>query len=216
MRTALATIAALAVGVCADAQTLQCSLSNFTVSPGLAATVAGDTLTVTWDGDRGQEARLRFAIANGTPTILDVAVRAKGGSWKVAGSNMTPEFRVTAGLRRVTEQQLQPLRQLKVPITPEIVEKYKWDAFWDAPLNTDKVENTRDNAIPPPGGVAGQPGLPRSAEEITRASATYRATSCDVASTGARLMVTFPGVTIGPFDGRLQYTVFKGSNLIAQ
>jgi hypothetical protein len=129
---------------------------------------------------------------------------------------MTPEFRVMAGLRRVTEQQLQPLRQLKVPVTPEIVEKYKWDAFWDAPLNTDKVENTRDNAIPPPGGVAGQPGLPRSAEEITRASATYRATSCEVASSGARLMVTFPGVTIGPFDGRLQYTVFKGSNLIAQ
>jgi len=216
MRTVLATIAALAVGVCADAQTLQCNLSNFAVSPGLAATVAGDTLTVTWDGDRGQEARLRFAIANGTPTILDVAVRAKGGMWKVAGSNMTPEFRVTAGVRRVTEQQLQPLRQLKVPITPEIVERYKWDAFWDAPLNTDKVENTRDNAIPPPGGVAGQPGLPRSAEEITRASATYRATSCEVASSGARLMVTFPGVTIGPFDGRLQYTVFKGSSLIAQ
>jgi hypothetical protein len=29
-------------------------------------------------------------------------------------------------------------------------------------------------------------------------------------------MVTFPGVTLGPFEGRLQYTVFKGSNLVAQ
>jgi hypothetical protein len=40
----------------------------------------------------------------------------------------------------------------------------KWDAFWDAPLNTSKLEDTRMNAIPPPDGVAGQPGLPRKPE----------------------------------------------------
>src|SRR5262249_17313993 len=132
------------------------------------------------------------------------------------GSNMTPDFRVAAGFRRMTEQQLQPLRDLKVPITSEIIEKYKWDAFWDAPLNTSKLENTRDNAIPPPGGVAGQPGLPRKPEEITRATATYQAKSCDVTTSGSRVVVSFPGVTLGPFEGRLQYTVYKGSNLIAQ
>ena len=212
----LGTILTLALAAPASGQALQCNLSDFRPSPGIAASVTTDTLTVTWDGDQGQEARLRFSIVNGTPTIRDLAVRAKGGAWKIAGANMTPDFRVAAGVRRVTEQQLQPLRGLKVDITPAIVEKYKWDAFWDAPLNTDKIENTRDNAIPPPGGVAGQPGLPRKPEEITRASATYQTRSCDVSTSGTRLTVSFPGVALGPFDGRLQYTVFKGSNLIAQ
>src|SRR5262245_62639147 len=105
----------------ASAQVLQCNLSGFTPTTGIAASMTPDTLTVTWDGDQGQEARLRFGIVNGTPTIRDVAVRTKNGAWKIAGSNMTPDFRVVAGLRRVTEQQLQPLRGLKVDITPEIV-----------------------------------------------------------------------------------------------
>ena len=35
-------------------------------------------------------------------------------------------------------------------------------------------------------------------------------------SNGARLEITFPGVTLGVFAGRLQYHVFKGSNLIRQ
>ena len=216
MRFLLAALLALTSVLPASAQVLSCNLSGFSPSPGLAASITADTLTVTWDGDPGQEARLRFAIVNGTPTIRDVAVRARGGAWKIAGSNMTPDFRVVEGLRRVTEQQLQPLRGLKVDITPAIVEQFKWDAFWDAPLNTSKLENTRDNAIPPPGGVAGQPGLPRKPEEITRATAAYQAKSCEVSTSGARLIVSFPGVSIGSFQGRLQYTVFKGSNLVAQ
>jgi hypothetical protein len=216
MRCAFATLITLACVLPASGQALSCNLAGFTPVAGLAASLAADTLTVTWDGDHGQQARLRFGIVNGTPTIREIAVRAKGGTWKIAGTNMTPDVRVVTGVRRVTEQQLQPLRSLKIDITPEIVEKYKWDAFWDAPLNTDKLENTRDNAIPPPGGVAGQRGLPRTEDEITRATASYQARSCEVATSGVRLTVTFPGVSLGPFEGRLQYTVFKGSNLIAQ
>ena len=53
---------------------------------------------------------------------------------------MTPDFRVVTGLRRVTEQQLQPLRQLKIEITPALVDSIKWDAFWDAPLNLEALE----------------------------------------------------------------------------
>ncbi len=139
MRFVLAALLTLTGALPASAQALSCNMSGFTPSAGLAASMTTDTLTVTWDGDQGQEARLRFTLVNGTPTIRDVAVRVKGGAWKIAGSNMTPDFRVVTGLRRVTEQQLQPLRGLKVDITPEIVEKYKWDAFWDAPLNTDKL-----------------------------------------------------------------------------
>src|SRR5262249_36109874 len=69
---------------------------------------------------------------------------------------------------------------------------------------------------PPAGGVANQPGLPRKAEEIQRAAAVYHATSCAVKTNGARLEVSFPGVQLGVFDGALQYTFFKGTNLIEQ
>jgi hypothetical protein len=65
-------------------------------------------------------------------------------------------------------------------------------------------------------GVANQPGLPRKSEEITRAAASFRVTTCDVKTNGSRLEVTFPGVQLGVFTGALQYSVFKGTNLIQQ
>jgi hypothetical protein len=37
-----------------------------------------------------------------------------------------------------------------------------------------------------------------------------------VKTSGARLEITFPGVTARVFAGRLQYDVFKGTNLIRQ
>jgi hypothetical protein len=51
---------------------------------------------------------------------------------------------------------------------------------------------------------------------VTRAAARYQATGCAVRTNGARIEVTFPGVEAGLFAGRLQYDVFKGSNLIRQ
>jgi hypothetical protein len=216
MRISLAFIATLFIASSASAQALQCNVAGFTPSSGIAASLATDTLTLTWDGDQGQEVRMRLGVVAGTPTIRDIAVRAKGGVWKIAGANMTPDYRVVAGFRRVTEQQLQPLRQLKIDITPALVESIKWDAFWDAPLNTEKLEDTRMNAIPPPDGVAGQPGLPRKPEEISRATASYDVKACEVTSKGARVVVSFPGVNLGVFAGRLEYTIYKGSNLIVQ
>ena len=35
-------------------------------------------------------------------------------------------------------------------------------------------------------------------------------------SNGARLEIVFPGLTAGVFSGRLQFDVFKGTNLIRQ
>ena len=59
-------------------------------------------------------------------------------------------------------------------------------------------------------------GLPRKPEEIKKASAVYHVTGCGVKTNGARLEISFPGVQLGVFNGRLQYSVFKGSNLIQQ
>jgi hypothetical protein len=216
MRLLTVALATIALASSASAQTLPCNMSGYAAASGLSAGVSGETLTVTWEGDQNQEVRLRFAIASGTPTIREIAVRARGGVWKTVAANVTPDYRVVTGVRRVTEQQLQPLRQLKVDITQSIVDSIKWDAFWDAPLNTESLENTRLNAIPPPKGILNQPGLPRKPEEVQRASASYAARGCDVKTNGARLEIGFDGVQLGVFAGRLQYTIYKGTNLIEQ
>src|SRR6185295_10019887 len=113
---------------------LTCNLSGYKAQAGLTAALADNTLTVTWDGDRNQEVRLRFTVESGTPTIRELAVRREGSAWVVLAASATPEFRVVSGMRRMSNQQMQPLRGLNVPITAEIVDRHKWDVFWDAPL----------------------------------------------------------------------------------
>jgi hypothetical protein len=207
-------LAATVLAVAASADPLTCNLNGYKATPGLAAGAADDTLTVTWDGDKNQEVRLRFTIESGTPTVRDLAIHRKGTPWTTIASNITPEFRVVSGVRRMSNQQLQPLRGLGVPITADIVDRHKWDPFWDAPLSLGPVAG---GGNPPPAeGVANQPGLPRKPDEIKRASASYQAHSCDVKSNGGRLEVTFPGLRLGVFSGRLQFTVYKGTNLIRQ
>jgi hypothetical protein len=213
LTTALATLL-VSVGARASADPLACSLTGYKAQPGLTAASADNTLTLTWDGDRNQEVRLRFTVESGTPTIKELAVRRKGGSWAVVAANATPEYRVVSGMRRMSNQQMQPLRGLNVAITNEIIDKHKWDAFWDAPLSLGPVAGGGNP--PPADGIANQPGLPRKPEEIKRANAAYKTSSCEVKTNGARIEVSFPGVTLGVFAGRLQYTIYKGANLIRQ
>ncbi|MBI1872826.1 MAG: hypothetical protein HYS05_02920 [Acidobacteria bacterium] len=216
MRETLVTaVLALSASI-AYADALNCNLTQYKAASGLTAGVADDTLTLTWDGDKDQEVRLRLAIDAGTPTIRDLAVRKKGAQWASLASNMTPEFRVVSGLRRATDQQLQPLKQLGVEITPAVLDQIRWEAFWDAPLNIPGGDAAHGGSTPPLEGIANQPGLPRQPEEVRRVTATYRAQSCEVKTNGARLEVTFPGAELGVFSGRLEYTVYKGTNLIQQ
>ena len=192
-----------------------CSMTSYKAAPGLTATAEAGGVALEWDGDGNNQVRLRLAIVGGAPVIRELAVKPRAGTWSVLAANAAPDIRIAAGFRRMSNQQLQPLVGLNVPITPDIIKQDKWDAFWDAPLNLDEPARTGGN--PPPGaGIAGQQGLPRKPEEITRASAAYRVTSCDVKTNGARIEVSFPGVMLGPFKGRLQYTVYKGTNLIRQ
>jgi hypothetical protein len=209
MKMLLTPLALLFTASVLHADPLNCSLTDYKSMPGLAATVAGDVLELTWDGANGQELRLRLTNNGGTPTIRELSVRRKGADWVTLASNVTPEFRIVSGLRRVTEQQLRPLRDLGVAITPEVIDRIKWDAFWDAPLNVPGGDAAHGDSTPPLAGVANQPGLPRKPEEIKRATATYQARSCAVKTNGARIEVTFPGVEAGVFSGRLQYSVYK-------
>ena len=213
---ALAT-AIISVATVGYADPLSCDLTAYEAQPGLIAAVVDEVLTVTWDGDNGNEVRLQFAIDQGTPTIRELAVRPAGGLWRVLATDATPEFRLVSGVRRVTQQQTEPLVELGVPLTAEKLNEIKWEAFWDAPLYlSDEPPRSHASSIPAAEPFANHPGMPRQPEEVTRASASYGATGCQVRTNGARIEVTFPGVEAGIFAGRLHYDVFKGSNLFRQ
>jgi hypothetical protein len=92
----------------------------------------------------------------------------------VRGRNLTPEFQVTTGRRRISAQQEVPLRALGM-FTPEIIERQKWFAFWDAPLN-----------VPGRSGSSATVDLPRKPEEMQRAWAAVCITGYRVSTDGAR------------------------------
>ena len=202
-------VVALARAPMAAADPLNCNMAEYKIQPGLvAAVVDADALLVTWDGTRNQELRMRLAIDGGVPTIQDLAVRRRGGKWATLAAGVTPEFRVVSGRRRMDDEAATGLEENGIhEITPEVFEKYQWDPFWDAPLNIPGNEgNLSQRTL----------GLPRKPEEVNRATAAYHAERCEVKTDGARIDVTFPGVTLGVFAGSLQLTVYKGTNLIRQ
>jgi hypothetical protein len=218
VRYAVGLVAALAmvIGVAAfptGAQSPVCDLTSYRAQPGLTASNGADGLTVAWDGEPDRNLRLRLAIDDGTPTIRELAVRRKGGGWTVLAAGARPEFRVVSGFRRMSRQQIEPLDGLGVAITPAIVDEHKWDAFWDAPLDMNP-QPARGGNPPPVAGVANQPGLPRKAGEVARATAAYHAERCEVKTDGARIEIAFPGLQLGPFAGRLQFTVYRGTGLV--
>ena len=193
-----------------------CSLSGYRAFPGLIAEAAQRTLTITWEGEKDDEIRLRLGLLNGAPEIQEIALRRKGGTWDVLATGLEPVFDVVSGVRRMTDQQLLPLKALGIQITPQILDQDRWEAFWDAPLNVPGNESAHHGATPPAEGIVNQPGLPRQPGEIHRASARYDVQSCSAKTDGGRLDISFPGVQLGVFSGALQYTVYKGSNLIRQ
>jgi hypothetical protein len=218
----------------------KCDMTQYKAVTGLTAGVDGDALAVTWSGASGSELRARYAIDNGQPIVRELAIRKSGGQWAPLGQNLVPEFYVKSGLRRMTTQQGAPLINLGVDITPEVIEKNKWYAFWDAPFVIPGVQPeqpargrgegaargrgqpgpasqsepaARRGTVPP--GPAGRVyGLPRRPEEIKTANATFKSTSCSVKTDGSRVEVEFPGLSMGIFAGSLRFTSYQGSNLL--
>jgi hypothetical protein len=187
---------------------LTCDLREYKSQPGLTATVADNQLVVTWKGDRDAEIRARYAIDAGQPTIRDLAVRKGSGAWATLGENLTPEYRIVTGVRRMSTQQADPLRAAGIELTPEVIAKNRWYAFWDAPLFIPEP--------PAPGRnqSARTLGPPRTAAEIHRATAIFKSDSCAVKTDGTSIETTFPGLTMGSFAGDLRFTVYRGTNLI--
>ncbi|MEJ7608593.1 MAG: hypothetical protein WKF37_20560 [Bryobacteraceae bacterium] len=194
--------ASLPFAAAAKAQ-LNCDLNTYKAQDGLKAQMKGGLLLVAWQGERREQLRAAFTIREGQPLVQELAARKDSGNWIVLGSNLSPEFQITSGVRRISQQQVGPMKELGIALTPEAVDREKWNAFWDAPLM-----------------VPGRPGtnldLPRKPEEINRSWAKYNAGGCQVKTDGARLEITFPGVEAGVFSGLLQYTIYRGTNLVRQ
>jgi hypothetical protein len=184
-------------------QDFRCDLSAYKAQDGLKAEIRAGALELNWHGERREQLRASFTIREAQPLVRELAARSAAGNWVTLGQNLSPEFQVTSGVRRLSQQQIAPLKELGIALTPEVVEREKWNAFWDAPLM-----------------VPGRPGtnmdLPRKPGEVRRAWAKYNTTSCQVKTDGARIEVTFPGLNIGIFSGALRYTVYKGTNLLRQ
>lgn len=219
-----------------QAQSLNCDLSQYKAASGLTAAIAQGALAVTWNGSSGTEVRASYAIDNGQPVVRELAVRRSGGQWAPLGQNLAPEFYVKSGVRRMTTQQGQPLVDIGVDITPEVIAKNKWYSFWDAPFVVPGVAPepvraagpapvrqpgpasqsapvARKGTVPP--GPNGRVyGLPRQPDEVRSANATFRTSSCSVNTDGARLEVNFPGLSMGIFSGSLRFTAYRGSNLL--
>ena len=187
----------------AASQDFHCDMSGYKAQDGLRAQVHAGVLELAWQGERQEQLRAQLTIRGNQPVVQEPAARRNGGKWIVLGQNLTPEFEITSGVRRLSEQQMAPLRDLKIEFTPEVVEREKWNAFWDSPLMV-------------PGRKGTNVDLPRKPEEIQKSWAKYNATGCQVRTDGARIEVIFPGFEAGVFTGSLQYTVYRGTNLFRQ
>jgi hypothetical protein len=215
-----------------SADSLNCNLSQYKAAPGLTAAVDQDALLVSWTGQNGADLRARYAIDSGQPLVRELAIRKSGGQWTTLGRNLTPEYHVVSGIRRMADDQANPLRAAGIELTEEVISKHRWYAFWDAPLVMPGSQEMKDEAAwrrsQPSGGGRGRGeaqnaeslvpnrtlGTPRTPSEIRRADATFQATSCSVKTDGASLIVTFPGLSMGIFSGDLQFTMYKGTNLV--
>src|SRR3954453_6230785 len=147
--------------VLADA--VKCDMSQYKAASGLTASAEQDALVVAWTGENNQELRARFAIESGTPTVREFAVRRAGGQWAAVGQNLTPEYHVVSGIRRMSVQQGEPLVGAGVELTPAVIDKNRWYAFWDAPLvlpdgpEMQQVAAARGARTAQPAGQTGPP-----------------------------------------------------------
>jgi len=190
----------------------QCNLEQYQPSAAIQVANNRNGLSVTWNGKDDQQLQMLLVIEQGEPVIRSLDMRNATLPWARVLTNAQIEYKIVEGFRRISNQQLSPLRSLGVEFTQEIVDRYKWDVFWDAPLDL-REEVSRGNP-PPAEGVANQPGLPRSTDEIRRSRVVYRADECKVTTDGTRAEISYSGLTLGSFQGELVITVYAGTNLI--
>jgi len=181
---------------------MSCNLQDWKGIAGVTVSANRDNVEVSWPSEQGQQNRARFAVRDGQPVVAELAPRKPGGTWIVLGKDLAPDFQVTTGRRRISTTELDILKKLHKD-TPETENEYKWNVFWDAPLEIPGL----DSHLVGPG---------RTPDEVKRATVSYNSSTCRVASDGDRVSIDFNGLTLGLFSGDLQFTAYKGSNLLRQ
>ena len=144
-----------------------CDLSAYKPQEGLKAESRAGLLEVTWQGERREQLRAVFTIRHRQPLVRELAVRKAGGPWIVLGANLSPEFQVTSGVRRLSQQQIAPLKELGIALTPEVIEREKWNAFLGCPADGSRKEGRK-------------PRPPRKPQDIRKARVKYHAAGCEV------------------------------------
>ena len=109
MKALVSVVAVALVAAAASADPLRCDLGPYVSIDGLDATVDADVLTVTLASDDGADLRMRFVIEGAQPIVRELAIRRQGSAWATLGQDLTPEYRVTSGIRRLSFQQSRPL-----------------------------------------------------------------------------------------------------------
>ncbi|MCP5348507.1 MAG: hypothetical protein H7A04_16775 [Pseudomonadales bacterium] len=195
-----------------EPEPLVCSMTGYSADSGIQVANPDTGLLLSWIGSDDQQLRLQLAIQDGEPIVGYLDLSRTGSAWTRVLENSRFEYTVVEGFRRISNQQLAPLRELGVELTQEVVDRYKWDVFWDAPLDLREVTPTGNP--PPADGVAGQPGLPRAASEVRRGNLDFQVDRCAVVSDGARVEIRYSEVTLGSFRGDFVVTVYQGTNLM--
>src|SRR5579864_107305 len=164
-----------------------------------AGLITGAASPATWDmkGYRAQQG-LEAVAENETLTVR----------WDGAqGQELRVQFTIVAGTPTIRELAVRKTggewTTLGRNLVPEfsvttgvrrtghgLPNEHRWDVFWDAPLN--------------------------HPEEVRRGKASYHAERGEVKTDGSRLEITFPGLELGVFSGTLQFTVYRGTNLLRQ
>ena len=118
----------------AAGQSVNCDLGGYKAQDGLKAQMRAGALELTWRGERQNNCAPPSRFGTDSRWSRSWPCARAAASWIVLGQNLTPEFELTSGVRRLSEQQMAPLRELGVALTPEVIEREKWNAFWDSPL----------------------------------------------------------------------------------
>jgi hypothetical protein len=105
---------------------LTCNLTQYQANTGLTTALEGDLLTVSWNGQGTSQLRARFAIDGGTPTVRDLSARRGSGEWAMLGQNLTPEYQVTTGIRRMSDDLANAFASLGIDVTQEVIDKNRW------------------------------------------------------------------------------------------
>ena len=154
-RRPLTLLAGLSMVLCGAARTepLTCDFRDYSAFGSLRAEAVDGDVLVEWGGARIDDGagpadappgsptlRASFGLQQGQPIIRQMAVLSRAGHWAPLVRDARPEFHVVEGMRRISNQQLNPMRDLGREATPEVVEQEKWKVFWDAPLNVPGLE----------------------------------------------------------------------------